>query len=648
MINGITYASFTERYKDRFYIGAGHFTRVFKMFDYANNKYVVIKTAEVKPELKQFSLQNEVEQINQLPSHPNVIRYDACYRFNTGITGDMDFVVIPYFEFGNLERFLSTNKISLKEKEQIIRGILEGVKFLHRKNCIHQNLKANNILIERESGQFVPKIADGGSNRNALSIEELISNSGSEAPVNYLSPEQLNNKKIYRNVDLWALGVIIYRIILGEHPFSEQDVDQDKESYQYKVYHKIVNRILPDSFHDAPQVYQNIIEKCLVVDPKRRAQNVDEILALLDQNSTSKNGQPKFSISKSIQKIKPSFPKRKKTKETPPINSTVVSDPTNYDAPQPPRSQRTFSETNITSSSKSKLKKENKFLKKMSASSKRISKRWIYIPLYTIALVLSCWALYGFMVYDPPKKSISEIGNNNTSTLPADFVECFDENKITLGGTFQLIPTQEFFPTIEKMDANCYQKICSTLDGVAAGDISTKRFYSIANSGDKCFEPLLAKSLSYHHSQLQELPLLGLFYDSGKFNLNDRQADRLDGFIKSYKKNAKDFGLLIIGRASNVGNRKRNKSLSQRRGEAIIKYIKEKKIKTLNTKFVYFGADPPQLDQEIAELYEIQEREYRSISYGGGKDKDFNLRLNQSVLLVIYPKSADPFGLEKK
>jgi len=65
----------------------------------------------------------------------------------------------------------------------------------------------------------------------------------------------------------------------------------------------------------------------------------------------------------------------------------------------------------------------------------------------------------------------------------------------------------------------------------------------------------------------------------------------------------------------------------------------------LKTKFVYFGADPPQLDQDIAEQYEIQEREYRKVSFGSGRDKDFSLRLNQSVLLVIYPKTDDPFGL---
>jgi len=124
--------------------------------------------------------------------------------------------------------------------------------------------------------------------------------------------------------------------------------------------------------------------------------------------------------------------------------------------------------------------------------------------------------------------------------------------------------------TFEQMDVSCYDKICSTLDDISARDVSTKRFYRRAKSGDKCYEPLLTKSLAYHHLKLEEFPLLGLFYNAGKHQLNDSQMDRLGGVIKSYKKTAKDFGLLIIGRASNTGNRKTNESLSRSRGEAII------------------------------------------------------------------------------
>lgn len=283
----------------------------------------------------------------------------------------------------------------------------------------------------------------------------------------------------------------------------------------------------------------------------------------------------------------------------------------------------------------------------MSNTSEGLSKMWIYFPLWLIVTACSVWALYGFMqpkaaVVLPPPPVIEP---EPTETVPTDFKDCFLEQKNVLGGMFELIPVRKLVTVFENYDANCFEKMCTELQNIAAGKERAAHFYSRADGGDRCFAPVLRSTLAYHHLQLEELTLLPLFYNSGQNKLTRLQESRLDAFLSFLKKNAEDYGILIIGRASKVGNADANKQLSRRRAESIIEFIENHRVSGLQTEFVYFGDAPPQLNLDLAARYDIQQKDYRNISYGGGGDSDFSLRLNQSVMLVIYSKADDPFGL---
>jgi serine/threonine protein kinase len=80
---------FEDRFKEKEWelIGSGGFAEVYKAFDHAKHHYIAIKVAPVKPQYQQFTLQREVELVNKLSPHPNIARYDACYRFDFGIGG---------------------------------------------------------------------------------------------------------------------------------------------------------------------------------------------------------------------------------------------------------------------------------------------------------------------------------------------------------------------------------------------------------------------------------------------------------------------------------------------------------------------------------------------------------------------------------
>lgn len=277
----LDYDRFEKRYKDKVRIGSGGFGTVYKVFDHAKNHYVALKVSNVKPEWSKFTLKNEVELVNKMERHRNIARYDACYRYNTGIAGEMDFAILKFYEDGNLEQFLLRQDLGLYDKKLIIQGILEGVQYLHRNEVIHRDLKAQNILISREDGVWCPKITDFGLSRE-VGNNVTITNSAVGISYAYAAPEQILNQKIYKNVDLWAVGVMIYRIISGELPFKGVDENSGSTSQsQFELSKNIVNVILPAEYHAMESPFKEMIGICLVKDPKQRVQSADKLLDIL-------------------------------------------------------------------------------------------------------------------------------------------------------------------------------------------------------------------------------------------------------------------------------------------------------------------------------------------------------------------------------
>ncbi len=276
------YSTFQKRYRfdpNKDALGEGGFGQVYKAYDTQKGYFVAIKESEVKAEYKQFSLKREVELVNELPPHPNVARYEGCYRFNFGLGGLKDFAVLKYYEYGNLEKFLQRTPLNEYEQVDIIAGILKGVSFLHEHQVIHRDMKAENVLLERENGIWTPKITDFGLSR-VVDTTDAVYNSSIGYTYNYAAPEQIQNRLIQKNVDLWSVGVLIYRIVANRLPF-DTDAKTDRKTAQTEISRKIVRMELPTGLETLPEPYQKMIRKCLVFNPQERIQSADDLLKYL-------------------------------------------------------------------------------------------------------------------------------------------------------------------------------------------------------------------------------------------------------------------------------------------------------------------------------------------------------------------------------
>jgi serine/threonine protein kinase len=272
---------FEQRYRIEKNIGSGGFSEVYQAKERKTGRYVAIKKSQVKEEWKGFELMREYELANRLPHHDNIARYNACYRYDAGLSGIFDFAVLNYYEYGNLEQFLKRNALTDEQKEQMVRGILEGLTFLHKRDITHRDFKAQNILIDREHGVWIPKITDFGLSR-AFLTEDSVHNSAIAMSYAYAAPEQLKGDKISKKVDIWAMGVLIYRIVAGELPFQVETATENRSAANAELTRQILSGKLPEKLNTLSQPYRSMIRRCLVHDTQLRLGDVEKLLTMLD------------------------------------------------------------------------------------------------------------------------------------------------------------------------------------------------------------------------------------------------------------------------------------------------------------------------------------------------------------------------------
>jgi serine/threonine protein kinase len=322
----MTWEEFKKRYdydtkKDK--LGKGGFGDVYRAHDNDRGRWMALKVAIVEHE--NLRLAKEVELVASLPLHRNIAIYEECYTFEQ-YDKECDYGVLQYYEEGNLKQLLDKRQMPHSQIASILTEILEGIAFLHRQKIIHRDLKPQNILIAKyPDGSYVPKITDFGISKHVEGDESFFTNTLQGGTLSYASPEQLKASTIRWNADLWSFGVIAYQAFTGELPFTAGGHDSASEAGRQELFRQITGGKLPDDINKAPEPWQGLIRKCLVVDAEKRIKSAAECLAMLGGLDGAKALDAETSIGAP-------------DKERAPQSAQGVPDLETYiDAPTPPR-----------------------------------------------------------------------------------------------------------------------------------------------------------------------------------------------------------------------------------------------------------------------------------------------------------------------
>ena len=137
---------------------------------------------------------------------------------------------MEYCDIGNLFNFQARRPqliVPFDETLYIMHQILLGLRHLHKKHLIHRDIKAENVLLLTDKSQknpygYIIKICDLGFCR--VDDDTASTFCGTS---NYMAPEIYKKNFYSTKVDVWAVGVLMYRLIFGDFPFKGMLLDND-------------------------------------------------------------------------------------------------------------------------------------------------------------------------------------------------------------------------------------------------------------------------------------------------------------------------------------------------------------------------------------------------------------------------------------
>ncbi len=205
----------------------------------------------------------ELRILNNLCSRTTAI--PSVYNSYYDVKKEKLFVFMQYIDKGVTLHSLMQNIGKLPNATTIIKQLLSILKVLHQNNYQHRDLKPENVMIRDEQIFLI--------DFNLTGVKP-IAGEGSE---DYRAPEQIFDiKGIGRqNVDIFAIGVIFYEMVIGEKPLYRKDYKNVKDN----TWRKFTQPIEKDPSLD--KEINSFICKCMALRPEDRYKNAGEAYSKL-------------------------------------------------------------------------------------------------------------------------------------------------------------------------------------------------------------------------------------------------------------------------------------------------------------------------------------------------------------------------------
>ena len=194
---------------------------------------------------------NEAHTAGML-KHPNIVSI-----LDAGVDEDDCYIVMELVEGAEtLKTFCKPdNLLPIEQVVEIVFKCAKALDYAHRKGVVHRDIKPTNILLTKDMDV---KIADFSIAHVVTSDTTHTMPTGFVGSPRYMSPEQVQEDSITNQTDLFSLGIVMYELITGKHPFTA-------DSFSRLIY-KIINEkhpLLSSHRPDVPQILEQIVHHSL-------------------------------------------------------------------------------------------------------------------------------------------------------------------------------------------------------------------------------------------------------------------------------------------------------------------------------------------------------------------------------------------------
>lgn len=242
-------------------IGAGGFGAVYRAYQTTVGREVAIKIilpgfANQPDFIRRFEVEAQI--IARL-EHLHIVPLYDYWREPDGA-----YLVMRWLRGGSLREALRNNgPYDLESTASLLDQIASALTAAHQNQIIHRDLKPGNVLLDEDGNAY---LADFGIARNLASLRDGAADADEiVGSPDYLSPEQARGEMVAPQTDIYSLGVVLYEMLTGQHPFPNTSAVQRLYSHLNDPLPAITNLL-----GDIADAVNNVIQTATMKNPTQR------------------------------------------------------------------------------------------------------------------------------------------------------------------------------------------------------------------------------------------------------------------------------------------------------------------------------------------------------------------------------------------
>eukprot|EP00732_Lithocolla_globosa_P002357 Lithocolla_globosa_v1_NODE_1527_length_2512_cov_118.657306.p1 type:complete len:781 gc:universal NODE_1527_length_2512_cov_118.657306:2400-58(-) len=238
-------------------LGKGNFGKVMLVEEKRTGLTYAIKVLKKdfiieNDEVESVKAEKRVFQVANKNRHPFLVKLHSCFD-----SEDRIYFVMEYVSGGDLMMHIQRQVFTQSQAKLYAAEVLLALEYLHENHVIYRDLKLDNILMDLD-GHI--KVADYGLCKEKMKFGS-ITNTFCGTP-EFMAPEILLEQDYGRAVDWWALGVLIYEMLLAQSPFKGEEEEE--------IFDSILEGEVAYPSSKLDPAAKDILQKLLERDPAKR------------------------------------------------------------------------------------------------------------------------------------------------------------------------------------------------------------------------------------------------------------------------------------------------------------------------------------------------------------------------------------------